>query len=68
MNCPRCGAPLRERGPNRKWRQFFECRECCLTFELVTECRYERCSPQSAFSKFMRHTVTLQAGRTRQKA
>ena len=34
MVCPRCRAPLRERGPNRKWRRCFE---CCRTFELVIE-------------------------------
>ena len=64
MDCPRCGAVLRERGPNRKWKPFFECRECCRTFELVTERRFLRTAPQSAYTKFMRHTTTLQPGRT----
>jgi resolvase-like protein len=31
--CPRCDGPLRERGPNQKWRRFFECGQCWATFE-----------------------------------
>jgi hypothetical protein len=63
-NCPRCGAPLREEGPSWKWLRFFECVQCFCAFELVAEKHYEPCSPQSQFTKFLRHTFTLQPGRT----
>ncbi len=61
--CPRCGSPLIERNRARKWLPFFECQGCFLTFELVTERHFEPCghNPQA---KFLRHTLSLQAGRT----
>ena len=62
-SCPRCDGPLCERGPNRKWRRFFECRQCWATFEPVVERRFQPCGQQSAHAKFSRTTVTLQPGR-----
>ena len=63
MDCPRCGTPLQERGPNRQWLQFFECGQCWLAFEVNVERHFEPCSsdPQA---KFLRHIWTLQPGRT----
>jgi hypothetical protein len=61
--CPRCGAPLCERGPTRKWRPYLECRQCCLAFELALEQHLEPCG-HNPRAKFLRHTITLQAGRT----
>lgn len=63
MNCPRCDAPLRECGTNRKWLWFFECAQCCLTFELVTE-RHRAACGHNPKAWFIRRTVTLQPGRT----
>jgi hypothetical protein len=64
MLCPRCSATLRERGPNRRWMRFFECHECYLTFELVTERHREPCGHDPS-ARFLRHTTSLQPGRTR---
>jgi len=63
-NCPRCDGPLRERGPNRKWLRYFECVQCWATFELVEEAHFEHCG-HSKGRRFLRHTITLQSGRTR---
>lgn len=63
-HCPRCGLPLLEKPLGRRWLRFFECSECWMTFELVTEKRFERCVPQSVGVKFLRHITTLQPGRT----
>jgi hypothetical protein len=62
--CPRCDGPLREKGSNGRWRRFFECGQCWATFEPVIERRFQSCghNPQA---KFMRHTITLQPGRSR---
>ncbi len=67
LNCPRCGGTLRERGPNRKWKRFFECAECWATFEQFIERHLEAASAQSVSVKFLRHRVTLQPGRSRRK-
>jgi hypothetical protein len=67
VSCPRCDGPLQEKGPSRKWRRFFECGQCWATFEPVVERRFQPCGPHSAFVKFLRHTITLQPGRTRRK-
>jgi transposase-like protein len=64
MNCPRCGAALRECGPNRRWRPYFECRECCRAFEMVNEQHMEPCG-HNPRAKFLRHSMILQPGRTR---
>jgi transposase-like protein len=63
MDCPRCGAPLQEHEPTRKWQRYFKCDECWLSFELVVERRWATCAtdPQA---RFIRNTVTLQPGRT----
>lgn len=37
MDCPRCGSALEESEPTHRWEQHFECRQCCLAFELVME-------------------------------
>jgi hypothetical protein len=66
--CPRCSGPLREKYANRKWLRYFECGECWTTFEPVIEKRWEPCAPQSSFRKFLRHTITLQPGRSRWNA
>jgi hypothetical protein len=63
MNCPRCGSALRERGPTRKWQRYFECRQCCLTFELVTARHRAPCG-HNPKAWFIRNTKTLQPGRT----
>jgi rubredoxin len=63
-SCPRCGLPLREK-TLRGWRTFFECGGCWATFEPVIEKRWQPTAPQSAFTKFLRHTITLQPGRSR---
>jgi hypothetical protein len=64
MNCPRCGAPLCERPTGPRWLRFFECRQCCLVFEIVVERHLEPCG-HNPKRKFMRHTFALQLGRTR---
>jgi hypothetical protein len=65
-NCPRCDGPLSEREPNRKWRRFFECGQCWATFEPVIERRFQPCG-HNPRAKFLRHTITLQPGRTRRR-
>jgi hypothetical protein len=60
MNCPRCGAVLIER-MLRKWLPFFECRQCCHAFELVTE-RHR--APSATGGYFLKTIATLQPGRT----
>jgi transposase-like protein len=67
MNCPRCGAPLRPEGPNRKWLQYFECDECCLAFELVIERRWAP-RADNPRARFIHHMATLQQGRTARQA
>jgi hypothetical protein len=62
-SCPRCDGPLRERGQNRKWRRFFECGQCWATFEPAIETRFQPCG-HNPRAKFLRHTITLQPGRT----
>jgi hypothetical protein len=42
--------------------------KCWATFEAVIKRRIEPTGPQSAFAKFLRHTITLQPGRTRRNA
>jgi hypothetical protein len=64
-DCPRCSGRLRERHASRKWCRYFECGECWATFEAVIERRWEPCALQSSFRKFLRHTITLQPGRSR---
>ena len=63
MNCPRCGAPLQERAPNLQWLRWLECDECWLAYELVSEAHWEHPGHPKG-RRFMRHTVTLQPGRT----
>jgi hypothetical protein len=63
MNCPRCDAPLREHEPTCKWQRYFECRQCCLTFELVTERHRAPCG-HNPEAWYIRHATTLQPGRT----
>jgi transposase-like protein len=63
MNCPRCGASLLEQESNGNWLIFFECKECWRAFELVVEGHFEhRGHPKGR--RFLRHTTTLQPGRT----
>jgi hypothetical protein len=64
--CPRCDGPLQEKGPSRKWRRFFECRQCWATFEPVIERRFQPCG-HNPRAKFLRHTITLQPGRSRRR-
>lgn len=64
MNCPRCGAPLREKEATRRWQQFFECGKCFRAFELVTERHRAPCA-LNPNTWFIRTTITLQPGRTR---
>ena len=66
--CLRCDGPLCERHSGRRWRMYFECGECWATFEPVIDRRFEPSGPRSSFVKFLRHTITLQPGRTRRKA
>jgi hypothetical protein len=63
MACPRCGAPRREREPDRKWLRFFECRQCWLAFEVSVERHFESCD-HNPNAKFLRSTSTLEPGRT----
>ena len=44
-------------------KSIFECRQCCLSFELVTERRRAPCG-HNPKAWFLRHTTTLQPGRT----
>ncbi len=64
MDCPRCGAPLRERSASARWSSFFECSECWATFEKIVERHYEPTCAKSVSVKFLRQRVTLQSGRT----
>lgn len=63
MNCPRCGAPLCERPTGPRWLRFFECRQCCLVFEIAVERHFESCG-HNPKRKFMRHAFALRLGRT----
>jgi hypothetical protein len=63
MPCPRCDAPLREKPTGSRWLRFFECKGCCLAFEIVVERHFEPCG-HNPKKKFMRHTFTLRLGRT----
>lgn len=64
MHCPRCNSPLVERDRSRQWLPFFECQECFLAFEPVTERHRAPCG-HNAGAWFIRTTTTLQPGRTR---
>jgi hypothetical protein len=64
LNCPRCGAPLYEKEPDRRWLRFFECSQCWLAFEVVVERHMAPCGNDPG-RKFLRHTFTLLRGRTR---
>lgn len=63
MSCSRCGDPLRERLTGPRWLRFFECKACCLAFEIVVERHFEPCG-HDVKRKFMRTTFTLRLGRT----
>jgi hypothetical protein len=63
MNCPRCGEPLGQEGPNPHWLRFFECDQCWLAFEAVVEGHFEH-RGHGKGRTFFRHTITLQPGRT----
>lgn len=62
MNCTRCGAELVEHERTREWLPYFECPECCRTFERVVR-RYR--APSASGSWYLRTVVTLEHGRTR---
>ena len=64
--CPRCDGPLREHGASRKWRRFFECRQCWTTFEPVRERHRAPCGNNPS-AWFIRTIITLQPGRSRWK-
>jgi hypothetical protein len=63
MNCPRCGEPLADEGPNRRWLRYFECTQCWLAFEMVAEALVEHQGHPRGRS-FLQHAATLQPGRT----
>jgi len=41
INCPRCGVELEMHDPDAKWKRFFECSSCWVTwhFERIREKR-----------------------------
>jgi hypothetical protein len=58
------GAKKREHGLAGEWRQYFECRECCLAFELVIERHMKPCGKHLPGGEFMRRTGTIATGYT----
>jgi hypothetical protein len=62
VNCPRCGTPVKARGPTEQWQQHYECDECWLAFELVRKKHWEPTAADPP-GRLLHHTLTLRPGR-----